>query len=186
MQLIAESGSSAVSLADLGNAAGYSRGIVTQAFGTRDEMLRHVAIYAQGSFVLPSTDARGLAHLLVVIDAYLEHLTSRSPAARSFLLMWGESAATASGLRPVFAERDASFLELLRSDIAEGISDGSIRDNVEPDAAAVAIMGQLRGIGLAMMHWPGNTLPTLREQTVALTQQSLQQVRPERVGRGRS
>lgn len=180
VQLIAESGSYAVSLADVGAAAGYSRGIVTQAFGTRDAMLRQVAIYTQGTFVIPPTETCGLEHLLVVVDAYLGHLTSRSPAARSFLLMWGESAATASTLRPIFAERDASFAALLGSDIAEGVAEGSIRPDVEPEAAAAAIMGQLRGIGLEMMHGSGRSPSRLREQTVALTRHGLQQSKPVR------
>jgi AcrR family transcriptional regulator len=182
--LIAESGSFAVSLADVGAAAGYSRGIVTQAFGTRDEMMRQVAIHAQQTFVPPPTETRGLEHLLVVVDAYLAHLTSRSPAARAFLLMWGESAATASTLRPMFAERDASFQALIRSDIAEGVAEGSIRADVEADAAAAAIMGQLRGIGLGLMHGSAQSPSHLREQTVAFTRHGLQRPKPARA-RGR-
>jgi AcrR family transcriptional regulator len=175
VRLIASSGSSSVSLADIGKAAGYSRGIVTHQFGTRDEMLRQVARYAQQTFVPPESDARGLERLLVVIDAYLAYVEGQPPAGRAFLLMWGEAAAAHSRLRLVFAERDAMFCDLLRSYIDEGVKEGSVRADVNPAAAATAIMGQLRGIGLKLMLDPGaSSAETIRHETVEMTRHALE------------
>ncbi len=175
VRLIASSGSSSVSLADIGKAAGYSRGIVTHQFGTREEMLRQVAQYAQQTFVPPESDARGLELLLVVIDAYLAYVEGQPPAGRAFLLMWGEAAAARSRLRLVFAERDALFCDLLRSYIDEGVKEGSIRADVKPEAAATAIMGQLRGIGLKLMLDPGaSSAETIRHETVEMTRRALE------------
>jgi AcrR family transcriptional regulator len=58
VRLIASSGSSPVSLADIGKAADYSRGIVTHQFGTRDEMLRQVAPASAGVLALRVTLGR--------------------------------------------------------------------------------------------------------------------------------
>lgn len=175
VRLIASSGSSSVSLADIGKAAGYSRGIVTHQFGTREEMLRQVARYAQQTFVPPESDARGLELLLVVIDAYLAYVEGQPPAGRAFLLMWGEAAAARSRLRLVFAERDAMFCDLLRSYIDEGVKEGSVRADVNPAAAATAIMGQLRGIGLKLMLDPGaSSAETIRHATVEMTRHALE------------
>jgi AcrR family transcriptional regulator len=175
VHLIASSGSSAVSLADVGEAAGYSRGIVTHQFGTRDEMLRQVVRYAQQSFVPPETDARGLELLLVTVDAYLGYLMAETPAGRAFLLMWGEAAAPDSSLRPIFAERDAWFRDLLRDYIGEGVREGSIRAGTDPDAAAMAVMSQLRGIGLELMISPSAPrAETVRAETVAMVRRALQ------------
>jgi hypothetical protein len=89
--------------------------------------------------------------------------------------MWGEAAAARSRLRLVFAERDAMFCDLLRSYIDEGVKEGSVRADVNPAAAATAIMGQLRGIGLKLMLDPGaSSAETIRHATVEMTRHALE------------
>jgi len=66
---------------------------------------------------------------------------------RAFLLMWAE-AATASDLARIFRERDEAFRADLREDVAAGIADGTVRPDTAADEIAVAVLAQLRGIGL--------------------------------------
>jgi hypothetical protein len=73
---------------------------------------------------------------------------------RASLLLWAE-AATASELAPIFRERDEAFRADLRDDVAAGIDDGTIRPDVVPDEVAIAVVGQLRGIGLQRLLDPG-------------------------------
>jgi transcriptional regulator BetI-like protein len=66
---------------------------------------------------------------------------------RAFLLLWAE-AATAPELARLFRERDKAFRADLSEDIKAGIADGTVRPDAAADEVAVAVLGQLRGIGL--------------------------------------
>lgn len=153
MALIARKGSRAVTLALVGEAAGYSRGIVTHHFGSREKLLEAVVRDAQ-RFPVPDDAGDGLAWLAALVRAYLTNVTGRTPAARAFLQMWGEAIAADPVLMPLFAERDAAFRALLADRIGAGIADGSIRPDADPAAGAVSLVALLRGIGLQLIATP--------------------------------
>jgi AcrR family transcriptional regulator len=89
----------------------------------------------------------GLERLLRLADGYIGALGQLRMPNRAFLLLWAE-AATASGLAQIFRERDESFRAGLREDVTAGIADGTIRPDASADDVAVAVLAQLRGIGL--------------------------------------
>src|SRR6478735_11270818 len=78
MQLVAERGVRAVTLAAVGERAGYSRGLVTHHFGNRQGLLDALTLELQNRFQPPETDRRGLARLLELVDAYLGELQTRA------------------------------------------------------------------------------------------------------------
>lgn len=145
--LVAAQGSRAVSLAAVGEAAGYSRGIVNHHFGTKVGLLaaliEHVA-----QFDAPADAPTGLGRLLEFVQAYLGGMRERTPRSEAFLQLWAESAGTEPALAPLFAERDAWFLGVLAQHVRDGMADGSIRADVHPENAALAIIGQLRGTAM--------------------------------------
>ncbi len=151
--LIAERGSRALTLAQVGEAAGYSRGIVSHHFGSRENMLRAVMREAQ-AFDLPHFGGNAGAWLADMVRAYLESAINKLPASRAFLQMWGEAIATDPVLMPIFAEQDARFRRLLADKVREGIGDGSVRADADPDAMAVSLLGLLRGIALQLISTP--------------------------------
>src|ERR1700761_8282474 len=147
-ELVVEDGVHALTLARVGVRAGYSRGLVTHYFGSKQALLQRLAYATQSGFV-PGLDGMppGLDRLLRLIDGYIGALGQLRMPNRAFLLLWAE-AATASDLARIFRERDESFRADLREDIAAGIADGTIRPDVCADEVAVAVLAQLRGIGL--------------------------------------
>ncbi|MDD7963974.1 TetR/AcrR family transcriptional regulator [Actinomycetospora lemnae] len=150
-EVVVESGVRALTLARVGERAGYSRGIVTHQFGSKQGLVDALARAIQGGFVPGLTEmAPGLDRLLALVDGYVHGLTALTTANRAFLLLWAE-AATASELAPTFRERDRAFRADLREDVEAGIAAGTIRDDVDPAAVATAVVGQLRGIGLQRM-----------------------------------
>src|SRR6187402_1031103 len=74
--LIAQHGSRALTLAEVGAAAGYSRGIVSHHFGSRENLLRAVVRDA-GTFTLPDGGASAADWLAEAVRAYLKNVTSR-------------------------------------------------------------------------------------------------------------
>lgn len=167
-RLIAEGGSHNVSIAKVGDEAGYSRGIVNHHFGTREELLRRVAIAAQGQFKLSDDNARGFARLQNRLSSYLDALAHPGPAYRAFLVMWAEAIGAEPTLRSIFIERDAWFRQEIVSDIQQGIADGTVRPGVDPDATALILVGLLRGVGL-QLHLsetdPASLVPALQAAT---------------------
>ncbi|MDS0139177.1 MULTISPECIES: TetR/AcrR family transcriptional regulator [unclassified Amycolatopsis] len=166
MALIARSGSRAVTLAEVGEAAGYSRGIVYHHFGSRERLLEAVLDAAQ-RFDVPAYDGDGLEHLVRIVEAYLRNVVRRTPSARAFLQLWGEAIAADPLLAPLFARRDADFRQLLADVLRQGVADGSVRSDVHPAAAAVLVVALVRGTGLQLIAQPPvRNVPTLiREAT---------------------
>jgi AcrR family transcriptional regulator len=161
MALIARSGSRAVTLAEVGEAAGYSRGIVYHHFGSRERLLEAVLDQAQ-RFDVPAYQGNSLDHLVRIIEAYLRHVVRQTPSARAFLQLWGEAIAADPVLAPLFARRDADFRQLLADVVRQGVADGSIRPDANPAAAAVLVVALVRGTGLQLIAQPPvRNVPTL-------------------------
>jgi AcrR family transcriptional regulator len=155
MAIIATDGVRAVTMAAVGEAAGYSRGIVNHQFGTREGLMTAVAKLAQAQFAPSAAGLRGRERVVADVARYLGALRSGARDASVFLRLWiaaigGEE----PGLRDLFVERDASFRAYFASKLAEGIEDGTIRPDVDAAAAAFAIVGQLRGISLQLQLAP--------------------------------
>ncbi|MEU0795260.1 TetR/AcrR family transcriptional regulator [Amycolatopsis sp. NPDC005961] len=147
-ELVVEQGVRSLTLARVGERAGYSRGLVTHHFGSKQVLLERLARATQTGFVPGLGDlSPGLDRLLRLIEGYVGALGGVGVLNRAFLLLWAE-AATASELAPIFRERDEAFRADLREDVTAGIDDGTIRPDVEAGEVAVAVVGQLRGIGL--------------------------------------
>jgi AcrR family transcriptional regulator len=161
MALIARSGSRAVTLAEVGEAAGYSRGIVYHHFGSRERLLEAVLDQAQ-RFDVPAYQGNSLDHLVRIIEAYLRHVVRQTPSARAFLQLWGEAIAADPVLAPLFARRDADFRQFLADVVRQGVADGSIRPDANPAAAAVLVVALVRGTGLQLIAQPPvRNVPTL-------------------------
>ena len=104
MDLVAEGGVGAVTVAATGERAGYSRGLVTARFGSRSRSSR-----VRRRFSAPTMNGDGLARILGLVDAYLDALGGRARDSQVFLVLWTEAIASDPDLRPVFAERDEAF-----------------------------------------------------------------------------
>ncbi len=153
-ELVVESGLRSLTLARVGERAGYSRGIVNHHFGSKQTLIEALAHATQSGFV-PGMDrfAPGLERLLTLIERYVGALGDVNVISRAFLLLWAE-AVTAPELTTIFRERDEGFRTNLRADVAAGIAEGAVREDVEPGDVAIAVMGQLRGIGLQRLLDP--------------------------------
>ncbi|WP_410618725.1 TetR family transcriptional regulator C-terminal domain-containing protein [Amycolatopsis sp. cmx-8-4] len=153
-ELVVEQGVRSLTLARVGERAGYSRGIVTHHFGAKQTLVERLARATQAGFV-PGLDgvAPGLDRLLRLIDGYLGALSSIGVFNQAFLLLWAE-APTQPELAPIFRERDDAFRADLRDDVEAGIADGTIDPTAGSAEVAVAVVGQLRGIALQRLLDP--------------------------------
>ena len=173
IELVAEQGVGALTLAAVGTRAGYSRGIVTHHYGSRQKLMEALARSLQGLVPPAPTDLSGAAQIIAQVDRYLTTLQERPRDTRVFSMLWAEAVAGDPDLRPVFAERDAEFRAAVARAVRAAVADGSMRA-VDPDAIALWIVGQLRGIGLELVLAPGAAdLATVREQVGAVLRAGL-------------
>jgi AcrR family transcriptional regulator len=108
-QVIAELGVGAVTFAAIGARAGYSRGIVTHHFGSRQNLMRTLAQSLQNLVPAPPTGTPGRDRLLAQVDLYLTTLALNPQDTQVFSMLWAEAIAGDPDLRPIFTERDAEF-----------------------------------------------------------------------------
>ena len=159
-RIVATRGVRAVTTAAAGELAGYSRGIVSHHFGSRDALMIRLAESVQRRFK-PSTSAeRGHTRVLGLVDDYLATVQSQPEDSRVFLRLWAAAIGDdEAALRQAFIGRDADFRELFRAAVAEGIADGSIAADIDEAATAASLVGLLRGV--AMQRYVASQLISL-------------------------
>jgi AcrR family transcriptional regulator len=154
MRLVASGGVRAVTLAAVGTEAGYSRGIVSHHFGSRQALMDALARDVQRRFAPRTATGAGLERVLSLVDAYLGDLAERDLDARVFLVLWIEAIASDEELREVFSGRDAAFRQGWADAVRAGVADGSIRSGADPEGAAAALAALTRGVGLQRLLTP--------------------------------
>lgn len=149
--LLAQGGASAVTLAEIGRVAGYSRGIVTHQFGSRLGLLAAFAEVAQERVEPRPEDPPGVARLLALARAYVDLVASGDEYSRGFLLLWAESMRAAPEIREIFAARDRRLREEIVADLLAGQAAGEVRADLDVDATTTVLVGQLRGVALQLI-----------------------------------
>jgi AcrR family transcriptional regulator len=158
--LIARQGYTKTSLAQVGKQAGYTAGLVSHHFGSKEGLLRDLVARISGRFysdqLAPATEGRmGLEALCASADTYLGELVVREERMRTLYVLMGESLGPVSEINPVFAELNRGFRENARRWIEGGIESGEIRADVDADAEAALFVGMLRGVAMQWMTDPG-------------------------------
>lgn len=160
MRLIAKRGFSRTTLADIGKAAGYSRGLAGHRFGSKegllDRLVEHVGSRFLDDQVMPALDGcHGVAALAAMVDAYLNELKVREERLHALYVLMGEALGPVPEIRGVFVKLNASFRDLARRAIDEAKKAGEIRADVDPAVEAVVFVGMLRGAAMQWVTDPG-------------------------------
>jgi AcrR family transcriptional regulator len=148
VRLFAGKGIDQTSLADIGEEAGYSRGMVNHYFGTKAAFAERLAEERQRTFVdtFASLDeARGPDALVAIADAYLRAVATASGDIRAFFVMWGAALPDDAALRPVFVADDRRFRTGVEQLVIAGRTRGTVSKEVNATGFAVAFVGLLRG-----------------------------------------
>lgn len=157
VRLFASKGIDQTSLAEIGEEAGYGRGLVNYHFGSKAVLVERLAELAQRAFVEDLVDL-GAGHeletLLAIVDSYLALIRPDSTKARAFFTMWGAALPRDAALRPVFAVADARFRADVTTLVRAGQDARTIAAEVDPLGFAVTFVGLLRGIAAEFLVDP--------------------------------
>lgn len=157
-ELITLRGIEGASLAEIGRRAGYSHGLVHRRFGSKDALIERLNAEAVELFTAAATSriggARGADAVRILAETYFELVHGPDAIARVHLVIWSEAVACGAGRRPYRAVWDQRLRAAVADMIGTGLRDGSIRADLDPAAAAVLIVGLLRGAALQLLLDP--------------------------------
>ncbi|TMB20546.1 MAG: TetR/AcrR family transcriptional regulator [Deltaproteobacteria bacterium] len=179
VKLIARQGYSRTTLAEIGKVAGYSGGLVSHRFGSKQDLLRALVERMTTRFahdqMIPAIEGRaGLDALCEMGDTYLRELAAREERLRALYVLMGEALGPVPELRSVFAELNESIRSAAGGCIRRGIEEGRIRADVDPGAGAAMFLALLRGVAMQWLVDPGAVdLAALRESVKETIRRSL-------------
>jgi AcrR family transcriptional regulator len=181
IDVIASAGVGAVTFENLGRTSGFSRGLATQRFGSKQKLIEAVLTHLherQETMLLEhQLDARpGLEAVLTYIDVCLRDLALRNEA-RAYFMLLSSSVADASDLRGGFRKTHAEVEARLEGWVAKGKAEGAIRADVDPGAAALMIGCLMFGLSMQLLVDPAMNLAPIRKMSLSMVETSLAEPR---------
>ena len=179
LTIVAQRGSVRMTLAEVGEAAGYSRGLAAHRFGNKAGLVQALAGYigeqfgqqrARGPALQP-----GLEAIVGNIRFYFGRRGGAWVSTRAVLVLMAESCIEAQPeLRPVVAAYNRSALAWFEQHIATGIAQGEIAPDNDPAVTAVILLGAMRGVMLQWLVDPKLPVNAVRDRLLVLVQRVLQ------------
>ncbi|MGX7727934.1 TetR/AcrR family transcriptional regulator [Rhodococcus sp. 2H158] len=151
-ELVAEGGYQLMTLATVGERAGYSRSLATARFGSKAKLLEALVeeIVVRWSVETVEPELQDLSGLDALRVMLTEIKASYEKSPRSLSTLYA-LIFEAVGPIPELRDRFVAFHRNQRTRVAtyirSGLGDGSIRAGIDPDEQAAMIVGQLRGVG---------------------------------------
>jgi AcrR family transcriptional regulator len=153
VSIVSERGLEDLTLAECGEAAGYSRGLAAHYFGSKEELISAIAQHIVDDYSQRlRADRRtrtGLTGLLESVDFYIDSGRSNVTVLRAFHAVLG-SAVKQAPLSKAIADLNRQSVESFARTIKSGMRIGEIRRDIDAIAQATLIISALRGV---MTQW---------------------------------
>lgn len=177
VRIVAERGLEHLTLAECGEAAGYSRGLAPHYFGSKEGLISAIAQHIVDDFTARQRADRpprvGLAGLLDNVAFYIESGRSNPTQLRAFHAVLGSAlkqAPLSDNIAQLNRNTVYSFGKMLRS----GVERGEVRADIDPIAQATLIITALRGMMTFWLLDPDHTdLDALKKEFLANLRRSL-------------
>ena len=152
-ELVGEIGPARVTLANVGERAGYSRGLATHHFGSKGALMQRLVEVVTSQFrdaiVEESQSDSPIDQLRQLIDFYFRVVSDLQPVNRARLALWADAVAGPSeDVRPQMISADREFREEIEKRIELAVNAGGANEDVDPVGLATVLVGMLRGVAL--------------------------------------
>jgi AcrR family transcriptional regulator len=152
-ELVGEVGPTRVTLANVGERAGYSRGLATHHFGCKAALMQRLvdAVTAQfrDAFIEQARSDSPLEELRILVGIYFDVVSDMAPVNRARLVLWADAVATPSAdARPAMVSADREFREEIEKRLQRAVTAGQVAPSVNPHGLATVIIAMLRGVAL--------------------------------------
>ena len=188
MEIVAKRGTVRMTLAEVGAAAGYSRGLPAHRFGNKAGLVHALAGYLGERFGQQRQQgpalAPGLPAILGNIHFYFARTGGAWLATRALLVMMTESCMephadtgtntdNSTGLRAEVAGYNRTALAWFEQHIRTGIAQGDIAADTDPATTAVILLGAMRGVMLQWLVDERIKLPAVRDRLLLIVEAAL-------------
>ena len=151
--MVSEAGPAKVTVANVGERAGYSRGLVSHHFGSKRVLMQRLVESVTYQFrealfdQQQSSDALG--ELRTLIDIYFDVVSDLQPINRARLVLWADAVANPSDdIRPAMVIADQEFREEIEKRLHQAIATNQVPPNVNAHGLATVMIAMLRGVAL--------------------------------------
>ena len=149
LALVVEKGVVRMTLGDVGDRAGYSRGLPAHHYGSKEGLLKALLVDIVESLRSRRVNAHlkpGLDSILGTIRMYLDGSGQRDAGLLAIHVLFAESFVPGSEIAVALDEFNHSSLLHFQEQIHIGVNAGEIRADIDPATQAVALLGAARGI----------------------------------------
>lgn len=149
--LIVEVGYHKMTLAAIGERAGYSRGLATVRFGSKAALLQRLVEWSTAGWydqraLSRTSDKNGYDSVLTLLDGISREVANDARKMRTFYSLMFQALGPHPDMRAYFVTFHRELHGDFRAVITRGISDGSINPLRDPDRDADFIIANLRGV----------------------------------------
>ncbi|NMO91693.1 TetR/AcrR family transcriptional regulator [Actinomycetospora sp. TBRC 11914] len=150
IQLFGEKGYHQTTAAEIGSRAGFSRNMVRDRYGTKEELLRSLFEAEFGRRLLPAARrerrGRGLDRVLGVLDDLTTSVEAEPELIRAMIALTFETPVALRGFAPWFEELIEVYQSELRDHLRAGQYDGSVREDMDADREAEQFVSYAIGL----------------------------------------
>ena len=180
IELFAEQGYMRTTLIEIGKAAGYTGGLVTHRFGTKERLLQAVVKSTSSRLLddqiqpaIESDHASSAEQALInFIDTYFNEVFAWESRMKALYVVMGEALGAVPEIKPAISKINKRARDFIALIVRRGKESAEFRADVDPDASAVLIFGLLRGVVNQYLIDPevfnrDRILPILKSSAVA-------------------
>ncbi len=159
IELFSTEGYVKTTLSQVGKKAGYTGGLISNRFGSKENLLRAVLENISRGFregvaerFLDDSDVKNSLHHYV--HAYLSAVGKKKSSIRALYIVMGEALGAVSGVQADLAAFNRETREQITSLVRHGVESGQIDRRIDPESASLILLSLIRGVTMQLMTDP--------------------------------
>lgn len=149
-ELILEIGTEKTTLKEVGERAGYSRGLASARFGSKDELFKRIMVDHRAlwsSVLMHYTEGKtGLEAILSRVEAVKHVLKHEPDNIKVMYTLWFDSLGHPSGLRSALEDYNAASRRALSGILRQGIAAGEFPGYLDVDQFVIDYFSRIYGL----------------------------------------
>ncbi len=183
MQLIVEKGTQNTTLKEVGERAGYSRGLASNRFGSKEALFNQMVLGFNDKWASELRrfvgNKSGLAAFMAALEAVEYFLLDHTIEMQALYILWYESISSHTAVRRRLAANHLAYRRDSERWVRQGIEEGTIRPSIDPVCFAVEFNAFIFGLVYQWLvnptsinlhavfsHYRRTTLETLAERRI--------------------
>ncbi len=179
IELFAEQGYVRTTLNDIGSRAGYTGGLVSKRYGSKQALLSAVLdelyrSFTRDSMTEVSRTESVVEGLATYVQTFLRRLSRNNAQLRALYLIMGESLGAVPEMRSEIAAFNKQTIRAIGNLLQQGAENGELRQDLVVREAAASVLALLRGVTTLYLTDPGSFSLDKVEQEVGLMLKSME------------